>query len=121
MQHEEANIEKEVVLAASEDGNRLFRNNVGAYKDRRGVWIKYGVGGVGGSDELGWTAITITPEMVGRVIPVFTAVEIKSAKGRVRKEQEMFIGSVKRGGGIAGVVRSVDNYRAMVEDWKCGR
>lgn len=110
----ETKIEQDIVLAASEDGNRLFRNNVGAYKDKRGMWIKYGVGGVGGSDEIGWTSVIITPEMVGRTVAVFTAIEVKSETGRPSKDQKLFIGSVQRGGGIAGVARSPDDYRAIV-------
>jgi hypothetical protein len=116
----EANIEKEIALAASEDGNRLLRNNVGAYKDKRGMWIKYGVGGVGGSDEIGWTSITITPEMVGRTVPVFTAIEAKSANGRLQKDQKLFLGSVERAGGVQGVARSVKDYRAIIADYILG-
>lgn len=112
----EAKIEQDIVLAASEDGHRLLRNNVGAYKDKRGIWIKYGVGGVGGSDELGWTTVIITPEMVGRKLAIFTAIEVKSEKGAVSKEQSLFIGSVQRGGGIAGIARSVEDYRTIIAE-----
>jgi hypothetical protein len=110
----EAKVEQDIVLAASEDGHRLLRNNVGAYKDKRGMWIKYGVGGKGGSDEIGWTTVIITPEMVGKKLAVFTAIEVKSETGRASADQKLFIGSVQRGGGIAGIARSAEDYREII-------
>jgi hypothetical protein len=39
----------------------------------------------------------------------FLAVEVKTATGRVTKEQQTFIDAVCRAGGIAGIARSVDD------------
>jgi hypothetical protein len=59
------------------------------------------VQGVG--DLVGWTTITITPEMVGCDVAVFTDIETKSsAEAKKRKAQADFIDLVKRSGGIAG-------------------
>lgn len=38
----------------------------------------------------------------------FLAIEVKSKRGRITKEQENFINAVKAAGGIAGFARSVD-------------
>jgi hypothetical protein len=111
----EAIVQTDIMLAASEDGNRLLRNNVGAYKDKRGVWVKYGVGGKGGSDLIGWTQVIITADMVGQTLPVFTAVEVKE-NAKPTTDQLNFIGSVKRAGGIAGIAHSVEEYRGLSSD-----
>jgi VRR-NUC domain len=71
----------------------VWRNNVGAYK-RDGVWIRYGLA-VGSSD------------LIGIVDGRFLALEVKTPTGIVSDEQEAFIKSVRKYGGIAAVVRSV--------------
>ena len=38
----------------------------------------------------------------------FAAIEVKSARGRVRPEQQAFIDLVRASGGLAGVARSVE-------------
>jgi hypothetical protein len=62
----------------------------------------------GSSDLIGIKKITITPEMVGREIGVFVAVEVKSERGRATKEQVAFANMVNGFGGVAVVARSVD-------------
>jgi hypothetical protein len=52
--------------------------------------------------------------MVGCRVAIFTAFEVKSAKGRVRPEQQAFIDNVKAAGGIAGVVRSVEEAKSLL-------
>lgn len=84
---------------------RLFRNNCGALFDRTGAMVRYGLG-TGTSDLIGYKSITVTPEMVGKKIAIFVAVEVKSERGRVRPEQEQFIHVVRQAGGIAGIARS---------------
>lgn len=87
----------------------MFRNNVGAYRDETGRVIRYGVGNPGGSDLIGWTPVTITPDMVGRTVAVFTAVEVKTPKGKPTEAQINFLHQVKQSGGIAGIARSADD------------
>lgn len=120
--HKESNIQKIVMCALSECGSIPFRNNIGAYKDNRGNYIRYGVGDKGGSDLICATQIEITPEMVGKKVAVFTGVEVKTAKGRIRPEQVNFIDTLVSIGAIAGVVRceqdAVDLIAAYVERLK---
>ena len=84
---------------------RLFRNNVGAYRDAQGRYVQYGLCS-GSSDLIGW----VSANGVAR----FLAIECKSAKGRVTSEQANFLRVVRDSGGIAGVVRSVDEALALV-------
>ena len=94
---------------------RVFRNNVGKLPDpRTGRWVEFGVGGIGAADLLGWRTVTVTPEMVGQRIAQFVSLEVKTPTGRVRPEQENWRRVVEEAGGVAAVVRSVeDAQRAL--------
>lgn len=98
----------DVRLALSRGPTRLFRNQCGALEDKRGRWVQFGVGSPGGSDLLGWHTVTVTSEMVGQRIAIFTAIECKAPRGRLTTEQAAFIAAVRAAGGIAGEVRSVE-------------
>lgn len=111
----EAKTQQEIRLAAASAGTVLFRNNQGAYKDANGRWVKYGVCNPGGADLIGWTPVVITPDMIGRTVAVFTACEVKSAKGKPTDAQVNFIGAVQKAGGFAGVARSVADLLAIVK------
>jgi hypothetical protein len=87
---------------------RLYRNNCGVLQDRRGVPVRYGLQ-PGSSDLIGWRTVTITPEMVGQQVAVFTSIEVKTATGRVKPEQQQWLDAVQAAGGIAGVARSVED------------
>lgn len=105
----ESNIQQDVRLALSQGGVVTFRNNSGAYEDDRGRWVKYGIGNPGGSDLIGWRQTVITPDMVGKYVAIFAAVEVKTEYGRVTEAQQNFIDQVNKAGGIAGVVRSAED------------
>lgn len=55
-------------------------------------------------DLVGWTSITITPDMVGQTLAVFTAEEVK-ATGKLTAAQERFRELITRMGGIWRVIR----------------
>lgn len=99
-------IQAEIQLVLSENGVPVFRNNTGAYKTADGNYVRFGVGGNGGSDLIGITPIRITPDMVGKTVGVFTAIEVKSKTGRATEQQVNFIKSIEKQGGLAGVARS---------------
>jgi hypothetical protein len=84
----------------------LFRNNTGTLKDANGRPVQFGLC-KGSADLIGWRSVTITPEMVGQQIAVFTSIEVKSSSGRVKPEQQQWLLGVQKAGGIAGVARSV--------------
>ena len=87
---------------------RLWRNNVGALRDERGRLVTYGLC-KGSSDLIGLSQVVIGPEHLGQTLAVFSALEVKTAKGRIREEQEKFLQLVQQLGGRAGVVRSLDD------------
>lgn len=99
-------IQQAIRLALSDAGAVMFRNNVGATHTFDGRLIRYGVCNPGGSDLIGWTAVTITPDMVGRTVAVFTACEVKRPGGKATEDQLNFLSAVKRAGGFAGIARS---------------
>jgi hypothetical protein len=69
----------------------------------------------GTSDLIGWTSIDITPDMVGRRVAVFTAIETKATGGGHKREsQKNFIARLIEGGGIAGFADSADAAKAIV-------
>lgn len=111
----EAAVLKRILLACSRGSSRLMRNNVGALQDKEGRWVRYGVGGNGGSDLIGWKSVEVTPDLLGRTVAIFSAVEVKE-KGRVTKEQEAFLNAVARAGGLAGVARSPEEAAAILDN-----
>lgn len=99
---------------------RLWRNNSGKLPDpRTGRWVQFGVASPGGSDLIGYRTVTITPDMVGHQIAVFTAIEIKTATGRPTPAQQHFIDHIRKAGGIAAIVRSTaDALRIATEPFR---
>ena len=121
----EKNIQNLIRIALSSAGTLIFRNNVGTGwvgKMERGAGRPVFVGPqdvivrnarpldaglcVGSSDLIGGTPVNITSDMVGQTLMVFTAVECKTATGRVSPAQTAFIAAVVRAGGRAGGARS---------------
>jgi hypothetical protein len=115
----ETNISQRIRIAQSKSGKSvLFRNNVGSAW--RGDVSKQPDGSIiirnpqivhfglvkGSSDLIGYTKLRIAPEHVGKLVAVFTAIEVKTNTGRISPEQEHFIGRINIEGGIAGIARS---------------
>jgi hypothetical protein len=86
----------------------LFRNNTGTLRDANGRPVSFGLC-KGSADLIGWRTVTITPEMVGQQVAVFTSIEVKTASGRLTPEQRQWLAAVETAGGIAGVARSVED------------
>jgi hypothetical protein len=104
----EATILKQVMLKASERGYRVFRNNVGVAFQPNGQVIRYGLH-TGSSDIIGWHTQVITQDMVGKKVAVFLAIETKTKKGKITKEQINFLKEVDEAGGIAMLARTPDD------------
>ncbi len=96
---------------------KLFRNNVGGYRDEGGRLIRYGLC-EGSSDLIGYYPYIITHDDIGRRIAIFTAIEVKAQSGKPTQAQLDFIGAVRRDGGIAGIVRSEQQATNLINNWK---
>lgn len=99
----ESEIQQLVRLEASRLGAVVWRNNQGAYKDAKGFFVRYGVCNPGGSD------------LVGIFKGKFLAIECKAPGKNPTPEQQLFIDMVNKLGGIAGVVRSADDLRKLLD------
>lgn len=81
----EAYAQSQVMLEAPKFQCRLFRNNVGAFKDEAGGFVRYGLANeskarnkrLKSSDLVGWRKKLITPAMVGSIIGQCVLREIK--------------------------------------------
>lgn len=108
LSNHETDIQQRIRLAVGAlPGIRMWRNNSGKLPDpRTGRWVQFGVASPGGSDLIGYRTVEITPEMVGRKVAVFCAIEVKTATGRATPAQRNFLDHIRAAGGIAGIVRS---------------
>lgn len=104
----EQSIQQHIRLTCSTGATRLFRNNTGTLRDQHGRPVSFGLC-KGSADLIGWRTVTITPEMVGQQVAVFTSIEVKTPTGRVKPEQQQWLDAVQAAGGIAGVARSVED------------
>lgn len=109
-----------VRLRATAWGLKLFRNNSGVLPNpETNVPVRFGLGNeskkinkeLKSGDLVGWTPVTITPEMVGKTIAVFTNIEAKAIGFKHRETypvksreygQNNFNQLVLNAGGIAG-------------------
>ena len=105
-------IQQHIRLACSKGDCRLFRNNTGTLRDQNGRPVQFGLC-KGSADLIGWTSRTITEEMVGQKIAVFTSIEVKSTSGRVKPQQQQWLAAVQAAGGIAAVARSVADCKRL--------
>lgn len=99
MAQSESQVSNAIRLALSAIGCVIWRNNVGVDTSKG---VRYGLA-VGSADLIG-----IAPG--GR----FLSVEVKTARGRVRPEQQLWLELVRARGGIAIVARSADDAVAQL-------
>jgi hypothetical protein len=69
---------------------------------------------VGFSDLFGFTPVIITPEYVGRTLPIFSGIEVKTPTGRIRPEQEHFLHFLTENSCFAGIARSPEDAVRIV-------
>lgn len=128
----ELSIQKHIQLALSEEGLPVWRNETGSFWSgkvihRAGNQVTLADAKMvqcglckGSSDLISITPVTITADMIGQVLGVFTAPEVKTPKGRPSKEQVNFIERVNGYGGIAGIVRSPQDALDLVRSKRSG-
>lgn len=110
----EAEIQRRIRLACGTGPRRLWRNNTGVLRDQSGRPVRFGLA-PGSSDLIGYESIVITPAMVGQRLAVIAAIEVKTPGGRVSAQQQAFLDHVLAAGGRAGVARSPEEARAILE------
>ena len=122
----EKEIQNDILLDLNGNGVRLWRNDTGTCFQGKGTRYKgtmlikdpkvisYGLC-KGSSDIIGFIRKEITEDMVGQVAAIFTALEVKTPKGKATEEQEAFVKLVNESGGIAGIVRSVEEAQEVVD------
>ena len=135
----EQHIQQTILIRLARGAVRLFRNNVGVgwagpstkvtagnvaavraglrpgdVVVRNGRPLRAGLA-VGSSDLIGLRSVTVTPEMVGQRLAVFSAIEVKAPRRPLTTEQEAFIAMVMEMGGLAGVARSVEEAEEILK------
>lgn len=104
----ETDTQRLIITNCSRGNVRLWRNNNGFGYSPGGDPITYGLGS-GTSDLIGLRSLIITPELVGHRIAQFVACEVKSPRGKASDEQRNFLLLVSEKGGLAMLVRSVED------------
>jgi hypothetical protein len=114
----------------------LWRNQSGAFIDPdSGRMVRFGLANdsaqlnkrIKSSDFIGITPVTITPDMVGRTIGVFTAIETKDSDWRrIRSDaraaaQDAYMDIVRQSGGIATFARGPHDLHEAVRSYLCSR
>lgn len=117
---------------------RLFRNHVGAgimiqHRDnqtRQAIIAKCSavaesMGGLayrtvfglskGSGDLIGLRKVVIGPEHIGMTIAQFVSLEVKTPTGSPSEEQKQWLDFVKNCGGVAEIVRSVEQAKKVVD------
>lgn len=129
---DESIVQQEIQMQARYLNCNLMRNNSGACMDSTNRLVRYGLGNISkkhqensaSSDLIGITQVTITPDMVGQTVGIFTAVEVKkeawkpSANPTGRELAQLnFITWVKSLGGFGGFANSVDKLNEIIRKY----
>lgn len=129
MNQDENTISQLVQMQAKHYGCTLMRNNSGCFKDDTGRLVRFGLGNISkkhndvvkSSDLVGITKVTITQDMVGTTLGVFTALEVKKEAWNPDKKldkretaQNNFMNWVKLNGGFASFVNSIDKLKDIL-------
>jgi hypothetical protein len=103
----EGHIQDEIRLALSDERDLvLWRNNSGV-AEHRGARVRYGLA-------------TGSADLIGCLDGRFIALEVKTSTGRATPEQRLWLDLVRRHGGFAAIVRSVDDARAAIARARTG-
>lgn len=114
----EGDIESLCRLEAARNGMVIWRNARGFDNQRK---VTYGLGPDGASDEIGFHSVEITPDMVGKKVAIFTAIEIKKPNAKTNKErlkkQKEFVATIRNRGGISGFATCPEDIPKIIK--KC--
>lgn len=112
--NEETSIQENIRLRVSHGRTRIFRNNVGAWRDHKtGRLVRYGLR-KGSADLIGYSTIEITGDMVGQRLAVFTSIEVKQRGKRSTADQQQWLRIVEAAGGIAFVAHDPEEAERIL-------
>lgn len=124
----ETDLSRQIQLALSDEHTRMWRNTVGqawigavthladgSIMIRKPKRVTFGLC-PGSADLIGPVSRIVTPQMVGTRVALFGAIEIKTDKGRIAANQQAFVDTIIQLGGLAGIVRSVDEAKKIVDN-----
>jgi len=130
MSKSETRVQEEIVLTAASIDGALWRNNSGALKDINGRLVRFGLGNVSkphndvwkSPDLIGITPMRIEQHHVGRVIGVFTGVEVKQEDWAYKGDkhetaQYNCLVNIGRLGGIGMFAQSEGEYRNVIRSF----
>ncbi len=72
----------------------------------------------GASDLIGWKKVKITSEMVGETMAQFVAIEGKTGRDKLSKDQYNFLKNVKESGGISLVAYGKDGEVELLGEFE---
>ena len=129
----EGEMQQHVQIEARKFDSHLMRNNSGAFEDKTGRLVRFGLDNtsearnakIKSSDLIGFTVRTITPDMVGKKVAIFTAIEVKRSDFKMTTNEDAksngrlyaqlnFINWVYNHGGISGIVNSLESLRKIL-------
>ena len=124
----ESKLSKDIQTTALKYNCVLYRNNQGGFKDKTGRFVFFGLGNTSKklsekwktSDLIGYTIVKIEPDMVGRKIAVFTAIEVKLPTSKIDaryKAQKKFIDQVTQDGGLGAIINSLESLKKLFKDF----
>lgn len=128
MKMSEDEIQQMIRAEASANGMGMWRNNNGALPDMTGRPVRFGLGNdskkinetLKSSDLIGCLPVVITQEMVGQVVGIFVACEVKeenwtfNPNDKHEVAQLNYINLVKSKGGKAGFANSIDDFKKII-------
>lgn len=132
----EADIQSAVLIALSEQGHYCLRVNSGQFwggevmsHDGSMLLLKHPTkiqGAVKGTaDIVGCVQVVVTPQMVGKTVAVFTAIEVKQPGEKAKPHQENYLALMRSRGAIAGIATSSDEALSIINNkvhqWQGGR
>lgn len=111
----ETKVTHEIILSGV---GKFFKNVRGLFYTREGTPIRAGLGVNGAADLIGFVPVKITPDMVGRTVPIFASIEVKKTGGTIQENQNDWVDAVRRNGGIACVAKNTETVKKVIDEWK---
>lgn len=113
----EQTLQSTIRAEAARLGIYLWRNNSGVLRDDRGVPVRFGLG----NDSSRINAVLKSSDLIG-IMPDgrFIAIEVKAPGWRGprterERAQKAFIDLVRRQGGVAGFVTSIEEFKRCLK------